>query len=133
MNFDYYISASTDFVLLDETTLINIIKHPDLTVTSEEKVLNAILMFGMNAKQLFGWEVVDQLMENSKPELLFGERLQLIYDLLPFVRFPLLQYSLLEKLQHSSIGRHIPVFQNLVNEAINFVKCGLAESENEEK
>ncbi|RZB70304.1 BTB/POZ domain-containing protein isoform E [Glycine soja] len=132
MNFDYYISASTDFVLLDETTLINIIKHPDLTVTSEEKVLNAILMFGMNAKQLFGWEVVDQLMENSKPELLFGERLQLIYDLLPFVRFPLLQYSLLEKLQHSSIGRHIPVFQNLVNEAINFVKCGLAESENEE-
>lgn len=74
-----------------------ILQHPDLTVTSEEKVLNAILMFGMNAKQLFGWEVVDQLMENSKPELLFGERLQLIYDLLPFVRFPLLQYSLLEK------------------------------------
>jgi len=26
MNFDYYTSASTDFVLLDETTLINIIK-----------------------------------------------------------------------------------------------------------
>jgi hypothetical protein len=26
MNFDYCISASTDFVLLDETTFINIIK-----------------------------------------------------------------------------------------------------------
>ncbi|TKY57581.1 BTB/POZ domain-containing protein [Spatholobus suberectus] len=132
MNFDYYISASTDFVLLDETTLINIIKHPDLTVTSEEKVLNAILMFGINAKELFGWEVVDQLIVNSKPELLFGERLQLVYDLLPFVRFPLLQYSLLEKLQNSNIDRHIPVFQNLVNEAINFVKCGLAGPEHEE-
>ncbi|BAT82897.1 BTB/POZ domain-containing protein [Vigna angularis] len=132
MNFDYYTSASTDFVLLDETTLVNIIKHPDLTVTSEEKVLNAILMFGMNSKELFGWEVVDALIVNSRPELLFGERLQLVHDLLPFVRFPLLQYSLLEKLQNSNIGQHIPVFQNLVNEAINFVKCGLAGLENEE-
>ncbi|XP_027939372.1 BTB/POZ domain-containing protein At2g30600 isoform X2 [Vigna unguiculata] len=132
MNFDYYTSASTDFVLLDETTLINIIKHPDLTVTSEEKVLNAILMFGMNSKELFGWEEVAELIVNSKPELLFGERLQLVHDLLPFVRFPLLQYSLLEKLQNSNIGQHIPVFQNLVNEAINFVNCGLAGLENEE-
>jgi hypothetical protein len=73
------------------------LQHPDLTVTSEEKVLNAILMFGMNAKELFGWEVVDQLIINSKPELLFGERLQLVYDLLSFVRFPLLQHSLLDK------------------------------------
>ncbi|KAK7321838.1 hypothetical protein VNO77_32825 [Canavalia gladiata] len=132
MNFDYYISASTDFVLLDETTFINIIKHPDLTVTSEEKVFNAILMFGMNAKELFGWEKVGQLIINSKPEHLFGGRLQLVYDLLPFVRFPLLQYSLLEKLQNSNIGWHIPVFQNLVNEAINFIQCGLAGPENEE-
>ncbi|XP_027330039.1 BTB/POZ domain-containing protein At2g30600 [Abrus precatorius] len=132
MNFDYYISASTEFVLLDETIFINIIKHPDLTVTSEEKVLNAILMFGMNAKELFGWEVVDRLIINSKPEVLFGERLGLVYDLLAFVRFPLIQYSLLEKLQNSNIGQHIPVFQNLVNEAINFVKCGLAGQENEE-
>ncbi|KAK7280797.1 hypothetical protein RJT34_25864 [Clitoria ternatea] len=132
MNFDYYISASIDFVLLDETSFTNIIKHPDLTVTSEEKVLNAILMFGMKAKELLGWEVVDQLMINSKPELLFGERLQLVYDLLPFVRFPLLQYSLLEKLQNSNISWRVPVVQNLVNEAINFVKHGLAGPEYEE-
>jgi len=26
MNFDYFISASTDFVLLDDTTFFNIIK-----------------------------------------------------------------------------------------------------------
>ena len=78
-------------------TYIWILQHPDLTVTSEEKVLNAILMFGMNSKELFGWEEVAELIVNSKPELLFGERLQLVHDLLPFVRFPLLQYSLLEK------------------------------------
>ncbi|KAJ1411498.1 SKP1/BTB/POZ domain superfamily [Sesbania bispinosa] len=133
MNFDYCISASTDFVLLDETTFINIIKHPDLTVTSEEKILNVILMFGMNAKELFGWEVVDQLILNSTSELLFGERLQLVHDLLPFVRFPLLPCSLLDKLQNSNVVRHIPVLQNLVNEAINFVIYGLGRPENEEK
>ncbi|XP_004512608.1 BTB/POZ domain-containing protein At2g30600 isoform X2 [Cicer arietinum] len=131
MNFDYFISASTDFVLLDDTTFFNIIKHPDLTVTSEEKVLNAILMFGMNAKEIFGWEVVDQLITNSKPELLFGERLQLVYDLLSFVRFPLLQCSLLDKLQNSNIVRNIPDLLSLVDEAINFVKSGLGRSENE--
>ncbi|AES98295.2 BTB/POZ domain-containing protein At2g30600 [Medicago truncatula] len=131
MNFDYFISASTDFVLLDDTTFFNIIKHPDLTVTSEEKVLNAILMFGMNANELFAWEVVDQLIINSKPELLFGERLQLVSDLLSFVRFPLLQHSLLDKLQNSHIIRHIPVLQSLVQEAINFAKHGLGRPENE--
>lgn len=67
-----------------------------MTVTSEEKVLNAILMFGMKTQELVAWEVVDELMINSKPEL-FGERLQLVRDLLPFVRFPLLPYSLLKK------------------------------------
>ncbi|XP_019413234.1 PREDICTED: BTB/POZ domain-containing protein At2g30600 isoform X2 [Lupinus angustifolius] len=133
MNFDYCISACTDFVLLDETIFVNIIKHPELTVTSEEKVLNAILMYGMKAKELVGWEVVNDMIQNSSPELLFGERLQLVNDLLPFVRFPLLQDSLLEKLQSSNIGRHIPVFQNLVNEALISVKCGLTRLENEEK
>ncbi|XP_019413232.1 PREDICTED: BTB/POZ domain-containing protein At2g30600 isoform X1 [Lupinus angustifolius] len=132
MNFDYCISACTDFVLLDETIFVNIIKHPELTVTSEEKVLNAILMYGMKAKELVGWEVVNDMIQNSSPELLFGERLQLVNDLLPFVRFPLLQDSLLEKLQSSNIGRHIPVFQNLVNEALISVKCGLTRLENEE-
>nr|XP_025606961.1 BTB/POZ domain-containing protein At2g30600-like isoform X3 [Arachis hypogaea]XP_025660361.1 BTB/POZ domain-containing protein At2g30600-like isoform X3 [Arachis hypogaea] len=107
--------------------------HPDLTVTSEEKVLNAILMFGMRTKELLGWEMVDELLVNSEPEILFGERLQSVYDLLPFVRFPLLPYSLLEKLQKSNITSHIPVLQDLVIEAINFIQCGQARLENEEK
>lgn len=72
-------------------------QHPDLAVTSEEKVLNAILMFGMKTKELVSWEVVDEFMISSKPELLFGERLQLVHDLLAFVRFPLLPHSLLKK------------------------------------
>lgn len=73
------------------------LQHPDLTVTSEEKVLNAILMWGLGAKELYGWEVVDELIINLAPEHLFGERLLSVHDLLRFVRFPLLPHALLKK------------------------------------
>ncbi|CAL5438985.1 unnamed protein product [Camellia sinensis] len=45
VHFDYCTTASIDFVLLDEATFSKILKHPDLTVTSEERVLNAILLW----------------------------------------------------------------------------------------
>lgn len=70
---------------------------PDLTVTSEEKVLNAILMWGLEASELCGWTAVDELMTYSDPDILFGKRFQSVQDLLPLVRFPLLPYTLLEK------------------------------------
>jgi hypothetical protein len=73
------------------------LQHPDLTVTSEEKVLNAILMWGLGVKELYGWEVVDELIINLAPEHLFGERLLSVQDLLHFVRFPLLPHALLKK------------------------------------
>lgn len=78
-----------------------LLQHPDLTVTSEEKVLNAILMWGMKAEDLYGWEVVDELMVYSTPELLFRDRLQSVNDLLPFVRFPTLPYAFLKKVFRS--------------------------------
>ncbi|CAL8995438.1 unnamed protein product [Prunus brigantina] len=131
MHFDYCTTASVDFVLLDETTFSNIIQHPDLTVTSEEKVLNAILMWGVKAKELYGWEVVDEMIIYSTPELLFGDRLQTVHDLLSFVRFLLLPLALLEKLEKSNISRNISTFNNLVKEAINCIKHGLAGPENE--
>lgn len=73
------------------------LQHPDLTVTSEERVLNAILMWCMKAKECCGWEDVDMLMRNSSPEHVFGERLKSIDDLLPYIRFPLLPHTLLKK------------------------------------
>ncbi|KAG6704623.1 hypothetical protein I3842_07G141300 [Carya illinoinensis] len=129
MHFDYCTTASIDFVLLDETILSNIIQHPDLTVTSEEKVLNAILMWGLKAKEFYGWEMVDELIITSAPKQLFGERLQSVQDLLPFVRFPLLPHALLKKLEKSSISRHIYNFDNLVKEAIYCVEYRLARPE----
>ncbi|XP_048444266.1 BTB/POZ domain-containing protein At2g30600 isoform X2 [Pyrus x bretschneideri] len=133
MHFDYCTTASIDFVLLDETTFRNIIQHPDLTVTSEEKVLNAILMWGVKAKEEYGWEMIDEMMIYCTPELLFGDRLQTINHLLSFVRFRLLALPLLEKLGKSNIARHSSTFSNLVMEAINCIKHGLARPENEHK
>lgn len=66
-------------------------------MTSEERVLNAILMWGMKAEELCGWEEVDELIIKLTSELIFKERLQSVNDLLPFVRFPLLPHALLKK------------------------------------
>ncbi|PON60550.1 Voltage dependent potassium channel [Parasponia andersonii] len=132
MHFDYCTTASIDFTLLDETTFSNIIRHPDLTVTSEEKVVDAILMWGMKAKNIYGWEVVDELMIYSTPELLFGERLQSVYDLLSFVRFPIMPSPLLKKLEKSNISRHIPTFDFLVKEAISYIEHGFSGPEFEQ-
>ncbi|KAL5778348.1 hypothetical protein ACOSP7_011274 [Xanthoceras sorbifolium] len=125
-HFDYCTTASLDFVLFDETTFCSIVRHPDLTVTSEERILNAILMWCMKAKELCGWELVDELVRKFTPEHLFEERLHSVNDLLSFVRFPLLPHSLLKKLENSGLSSHIPVLDNLVKEAIGFIEYGSA-------
>ncbi|KAJ9186348.1 hypothetical protein P3X46_001928 [Hevea brasiliensis] len=125
MHFDYCTTASLDFILLDDTTFSSIIQHQELTVTSEERVLNAILMWCMRAKELCGWEMVDELLANSTADLIFQERLPSLSDLLPFVRFPLLPYHLLQKLGQSNLSKHVHIFYNIVREAINYVEFGL--------
>ncbi|XP_059634394.1 BTB/POZ domain-containing protein At2g30600 [Cornus florida] len=130
MHFDYCTTASTDFIFLDEATFGNILQHPDLTVTSEERVLNAILLWCLQAKEVYGWEVVDGMMLNSTPKLLFGERLQSVNIFLPLVRFPLLPYDLLKKLETSSLSRQIPTFDYLVKEALSFLELRVVNPEN---
>ncbi|KAF2310222.1 hypothetical protein GH714_007270 [Hevea brasiliensis] len=132
MNFDYCTTASLDFILLDETTLSSIIQHQELTVTSEERILDAILMWCMGAKELCGWETVDELLANSTPELIFQERIKSLNELLPFVRFPLLPYHMLKKLGQSNLSKHIHIFDNLVREGINYVEFGLAMAESDQ-
>lgn len=77
--------------------LLILSQHPDLTVTSEEKVVNAILMWGLEANELCDWEAVDELMLHSTPELLFGDRLDSVYDFFSFVRFPVMPIAMLNK------------------------------------
>ncbi|KAM7521310.1 hypothetical protein LguiB_020272 [Lonicera macranthoides] len=133
MHFDYCTTANTDFVLLDEATFTNVLQHPDLTVTSEERVLNAILLWCLQAHELYGWEVVDETILDSTPQLLFGERLTALNALLPLVRFPLLPCALLKKLERSTLCRQSPIFDYLVKEAISFLEVGLARPEKDLK
>ncbi|KAJ6414333.1 hypothetical protein OIU84_007031 [Salix udensis] len=122
MHFDYCTTSSLDFILLDETNFSNIIQHQDLTVTSEERVLNAIFLWGMRAKEFCGWEKVSELLVLSTPDLLFKDRFQSLNDFLPFVRFPLMPHDLLKKLGQSNLGRHDPIFHDLVREGIGYVE-----------
>ncbi|KAL8487068.1 hypothetical protein ACS0TY_023666 [Phlomoides rotata] len=124
MHFDYCTTTNIDFVMLDESTFRNILQHPDLTVTSEERVLNAILLWCCNAEDLFGWDRVDETMRNLTPEHVFGERLDSLNQFLSFVRFPLLPYSVLQKLERSSLSIRVPIFGELVKEAIAFLDFG---------
>ncbi|KAK4348915.1 hypothetical protein RND71_031670 [Anisodus tanguticus] len=127
MHFDYCTTASIDFVMLDETSFCNILQHTDLTVTSEERVLNAILLWCLQARELYGWETVNELMGNSTPEMLFGERLKSLNEFLHLVRFPLLPLDLLKKFEGSSLSQQIPTFDHLVKEAIRFLEFGVTD------
>uniref|UniRef100_A0A1J3JLT4 BTB/POZ domain-containing protein n=1 Tax=Noccaea caerulescens TaxID=107243 RepID=A0A1J3JLT4_NOCCA len=88
-------------------------------------LLDAVLMWCMKAEESHGWEVIDELLNYSNPEILFKERLQSLDDLLPHVRFSLLPYELLEKLENSNLSRQIPVFNRLVKEAASFLASRL--------
>ncbi|CAH8282353.1 unnamed protein product [Eruca vesicaria subsp. sativa] len=125
MHFDYCTTASLDFVLLDQATFSDILESADLTVTSEEKILDAVLMWCMKAEEPQRWEDIDELMNYSNPEILFKERLQSLDDLLPHVRFSLLPYELLERLENSNLSRQVPVFNRLVKEAASFLASRL--------
>ncbi|KAL4186491.1 hypothetical protein AMTRI_Chr09g34160 [Amborella trichopoda] len=131
-NFDYCTTASTDFVKLDEPTFLKILQHPSLTVTSEERVLDAVLMWCMQAGEVYHWETSDELLNACTPDLLFRDRIGLIHVLLPLVRFPLMPVTLLKRLEKSNLNRQIPVFQELVKEAIEFADTSAMKIANEQ-
>lgn len=128
MHFDYCTTACTDFILLDQSTFYNILQHPDLTVTSEERVLNGILMWGLQPNELCNWENVDLMLSSITPQDLFGTRLQSLNVLLPLVRFSLFPLLTLKKMECSNLSMQIPTFYCLVKEAIGFLEVGLPNS-----
>ncbi|KAL8172170.1 hypothetical protein V2J09_023974 [Rumex salicifolius] len=111
-HFDYC-TTRVEFTMLDETTFRSILQHPNLTVTSEEKVLNAIVIWCLQGKETFTWDAIDDVLQASTPQLVFGERLNALNMLLPCVRFPLMPYDLLKKLEKSTLMEKIPCFASL--------------------
>jgi len=77
--------------------LVVILQHGDMTVTSEERVLDAILTWCMGTCETFYWTSVDKLLRTSTPEQLFGKRLSAVGNLLQSVRFPLMQLPMLKR------------------------------------
>uniref|UniRef100_A0A0E0DQ77 BTB domain-containing protein n=2 Tax=Oryza meridionalis TaxID=40149 RepID=A0A0E0DQ77_9ORYZ len=88
-------------------------KHGHMTVTSEERVLDAILTWCMEACDCFNWTSVHELLSTSRPQKLFGGRLTAINTLLPFVRFPLVQPSVLHLMEKSNLAKNIEAFRQL--------------------
>ncbi|XP_010469825.1 PREDICTED: BTB/POZ domain-containing protein At2g30600-like isoform X2 [Camelina sativa] len=131
LHFDYCTTASLDFVLLDQTAFSDILDSADLTVTSEEKILDAVLMWCMKAEESHSWEVIDEMMNYCEPKILFKERLQSLDNLLPHARFSLLPYELLKRLEDSNLSKQIPIFNRLVKEAASFLTSGLISPGNE--
>lgn len=72
-----------------------VMQHPALSVISEEKVLDAIMMWGANKDSIHGWEDAN---EQAKTEgaAIFEGRLEDVKSLLPFVRFPLMTLAVLQ-------------------------------------
>ncbi|KAF6144873.1 hypothetical protein GIB67_001884 [Kingdonia uniflora] len=64
-----------------EDQSIRAIKHPDLTVTSDKRILDTILLWGAHSNRLCEWLAVDAYVISSTPDLLYGDRRPLLLGL----------------------------------------------------
>lgn len=76
-------------------------QHPDLRVSSEEKVLDAVLLWGANSDGLSGWEDADALLSEREKKT-FSEREEELKCLLPLVRFPFMPIPVLRKVSFTA-------------------------------
>lgn len=77
-------------------------QHSALSVISEEKVLDAIMMWGANKDDIHGWEDANQRAMAEGAEL-FQDRLEDVKLLIPLVRFPLMSLPVLQMVSQRSI------------------------------
>uniref|UniRef100_A0A0C9RL84 TSA: Wollemia nobilis Ref_Wollemi_Transcript_12672_3093 transcribed RNA sequence n=1 Tax=Wollemia nobilis TaxID=56998 RepID=A0A0C9RL84_9CONI len=132
-HFDYCTTANTGFRMLEEASFMRIIQHSDLVVTSEERVLDAVLTWGSHEDDLQGWEAINEQLESCPPATVFAQRLKPLNDLLPLVRFPLMPLALLQKLEESNLSNQILVFQQLIAEALEYLQSDAVSLTNEQK
>lgn len=77
-------------------------QHPALCVTSEEKVLDAIIMWGANKDDIYGWEDANRRVRTEGASL-FQNRMEDLKLLLPLVRFPLIPLPVLQMVSQRSL------------------------------
>ncbi|KAL3700362.1 hypothetical protein R1sor_018384 [Riccia sorocarpa] len=115
---------SCDFLQLDFTSFQRILQHLDLRVTSEEKVLGAVLMWAANCNGVSGWEDADALLKDTGKAEIFTDRGEELKCLLPLVRFPFMPVTVLRKLQDSILCKVIPTLKDLILEALDYLEKG---------
>jgi hypothetical protein len=96
-HFDYCIvPPATEFRGLEVSCLLRILQHPDLCVTSEEKVLDAVMLWAANRDEIHGWDDANCHANNLEQDHLFGQREEDLESLLPLVHFPFISLPVLE-------------------------------------
>lgn len=127
-HFDYCIMPpAEDFQGLEASCLSQILQHPALSVISEEKVLDAIMIWGANKDDIHSWGDANQ-QAKIEGTALFQERFEDVKLLLPLVRFPLMALAVLQMLQISELCKLFPAMEDLVGEAIEYLCQDLTSS-----
>ncbi|XP_024518354.1 BTB/POZ domain-containing protein At2g30600 [Selaginella moellendorffii] len=121
-HFDYCVAASaTEFTELDGQSVMRILQHPDLLVTSEEKVLDAVFMWGSKMEGVQCWEEADTKYKAGL-QVICPDREEDLKVLLPLIRFPLMSMELLQQLDSSALCENLPLLRQMVGEACDYLK-----------
>eukprot|EP00249_Psilotum_nudum_P017129 c26176_g2_i2 orf=223-2589(-) len=121
-NFDNCLCNVMELKELDLASLQRILQNPNLCVTSEEKILDAILVWASTVACHHGWMEADEYLKVHSIQELFGNMIEGLNELLPFVRFALFPIPLLQQLESCNLSRHISRLGDLAREALVYLE-----------
>jgi hypothetical protein len=76
-----------------------VVQHPQLWLTSEERVLDAVLLWGAHTGGLATWQDVDTAVHEIGANTVFRERRDEVEKLLGLVHFPIMMPSVLQRVR----------------------------------
>lgn len=82
-----------------------LLQHPNLRVTSEEKVLDAVISWAAKKDGIESWKDASTYHDCNIDESLFSDRQGDLEILLPDVRFPLISLAVLQEVSEATSGQ----------------------------
>jgi hypothetical protein len=76
-----------------------VVQHPQLWLTSEERVLDAVLLWGAHTSGLATWQDVDTAVHEVGADTVFRERRDEVEKLLGLVHFPIMMLAVLQQVR----------------------------------
>eukprot|EP00250_Pteridium_aquilinum_P012428 c20722_g1_i3 orf=213-2012(+) len=120
-HFEDCICHSSDFQDLDHFFLKQIIQSSDLWVSTEERVLNAIIMWASVGKQIHNWRAANEYVSEHSVNELFKERLASLNEVLQYVRFALMPPTLLQEIESCCLSNCLPRLKDMACEALEYL------------